>query len=150
MVATSEQAEHGLVTPDERDIPRIREMQNFLREELPHCAQLVAADGKRLDIPESVCELLRQIVPLMAAGATIGIVPLHQELTTQQAADLLNVSRPFLIKLLDGGAIPYRRLGTHRRVRFDDVMAYKRRRSAERMKALDELSAMAESYGDYD
>ncbi len=150
MVVTPEHVDREMVTPAEQDLPGIRDMQAFLREKAPSHAQLVAPDSERLDIPASVYEALRRIVPLLATGAAVGIMPLHQELTTQQAADLLNVSRPFFITLLDGGEIRYRRLGTHRRVRFDDVLAYKQRRSEERRAALDELTAMAETYGDYD
>ncbi|MCA1598272.1 MAG: helix-turn-helix domain-containing protein [Chloroflexi bacterium] len=86
----------------------------------------------------------------MAQGAAIGLVPLHKELTTQQAADLLNVSRPFLIKLLDEGTIPYTRPGKHRRVRFSDVMSYKHCRDTERRAFLNRLIALGEDLGDYD
>lgn len=146
----AERIHRELVTPTEQDGPGIKELQAFLCERAPRSAQLMAPTGETVAIPESVYHALRRIVPLMARGTTIGLVPLHKELTTQEAADLLTVSRPFLIKLLDEGAIPYTRPGKHRRVRFDDVMAYRQQRGVERRTALNELSAIAEDYGDYD
>lgn len=101
-------------------------------------------------LPKSIREALRRAVRQMAGGAAVALVPLQRELSTQQAADLLNVPKPFLIKLLDEGAIPHARRHAHRRVRLDDVIAYKRRRDAERRAALSELTALAEEYGDYD
>ena len=150
MVATPERVEHGIVTPDEQDIPHIRELQEFLRASASPGAQFIAPDGGKLDIPEPIYEILRRAVSEMAEGAAVALVPLQRDLTMRQAADLLNVPRPFLIKLLDEGAIPYTRPRAQQRVRLDDVIAYKRRRDAERRAALSELTALAEEYGDYD
>jgi len=141
------------VSASEHDVDLIRELEQFLHDHAHRPAALVDPDGHRMEIPAPIYKVLRQLVPLMASGAAVQLVPIHQELTTQQAADLLNVSRPFLVKLLDEGQIPYHRLGgegTHRRVRFTDVMAYKKQRSEARQAALGELIELSEELGEYD
>ena len=100
--------------------------------------------SESLTIPLSALTLLRVILEEMAKGNAITLTPVHAELTTQEGADLLHVSRPFLIKLLESGEIPHRTVGRHRRVRFDDLMAYKKRTDAARAKVLDELTAQAQ------
>lgn len=105
---------------------------------------LLSPDGERIDIPESAFEALRIVIDAMADGRSITLVPHDKELTTQEAGDILHVSRPHLIKLLDRGDLPFHRVGTHRRIRVDDVLAYRDRRDAERSAALDELTKLSE------
>ncbi len=98
-------------------------------------------------LPVKVLQLLADILQQMAAGRAVTIVPIHAELTTQQAAELLNVSRPYVVKLLEAGEIPYRTVGPRRRIRFDDLMAYKRRDDDHRRAVARELTRDAEELG---
>jgi excisionase family DNA binding protein len=95
-------------------------------------------------IPEAAFDLLIEVLAQMAQGNAVNITPLHAELTTQEAADILNVSRPYLVELLETGQIPFRKVGTRRRVRCEDVLNYKREIDSQRMKVLEELAAQAQ------
>lgn len=111
---------------------------------------LIGPDGSHLELPHSVFEALAFVVRGMAAGQTMTLVPSGKQLTTQQAADMLHMSRPHLIKLLDRGAIPFERVGTHRRLSVDDVLNYKAERAREREEQLDELSRLSQELeGEY-
>jgi excisionase family DNA binding protein len=118
-------------------------------DQQPRRPRLIGAAGEEIELPESVFRLLRQIVHHLARGDSVALVPRHKELTTQQAADLLNVSRPYLVQLLDKGEIPHTKTGAHRRVRFNDLMAYKRQRDARRRKGLARLTQMSQELGLY-
>ena len=100
-----------------------------------------------IELPAGAVALLIDILEAMAAGQGITIIPENAELTTVQAAEVLNVSRPFLIKLLDEKKIPHRKVGKHRRIRMEDMMAYKAAMDAERERALDQLAAEAQEQG---
>src|SRR5215467_5552352 len=104
-------------------------------------------DEATVKLPAPAAALLVRILEEMARGNAVTIIPVHAELTTQEAADMLNISRPSLIELLEKGKIEYRRVGTHRRVRFEALMKYKRHMDDERRKALDELAAYDEELG---
>ncbi|MDE0133990.1 MAG: helix-turn-helix domain-containing protein [Acidimicrobiaceae bacterium] len=95
-------------------------------------------------------DVLRDVVDAMSQGQAVVVAPVHQRLTTQEAADLLGMSRPTFVKLLDAGQIPYDRPRRHRRVRLDDLLAYTERRSAESRDALDRMVEIAQEAGMYE
>ena len=118
----------------------------------PLTIRVIEAEREQpLDLPAGAVTLLIDILEAMAAGRGVTVIPENAELTTVQAADILNVSRPFLIGLLETGAMPHRKVGKHRRIRMEDVIGYKQRIDAEREVALDRLTAEAQeldmSYG---
>lgn len=104
----------------------------------------VQLDGIELILPRDALALLRDILTEMAQGNAVTLVPRHAELTTQEAANLLNVSRPHLVKLLEEGQIPFTRTGTHRRIRYEDLMAYKAERDRQSKEAMEELARQAQ------
>jgi excisionase family DNA binding protein len=148
-----------MTTTHEMPSPQtVREAQTALRQLAPLAAPArpapevrVRVEGEGADqtvvLPRQAFELFLEILGQMANGNAVTILPVHAELTTQQAADLLNVSRPHLVALLEEGALPFRRVGTHRRVRAADVLAYKRRDEAHRREVLDQLAADAQELG---
>jgi excisionase family DNA binding protein len=104
-------------------------------------------DTDTVRVPVSAVRMLVRILEEMAKGNAITLIPVHAELTTQEAADMLNISRPSLIQLLDEGKIDYRKVGTHRRVRFEALMKFKRKADADRKAALAELAAYDQELG---
>lgn len=103
-------------------------------------------DGEHIRLAPAIAELLIDLLGHVARGNMVTVVPMSAMLTTQQAADILNVSRPFLSQLLKDKAIPFVPVGTHRRVMLTDLMAYKEKRDAERMKTLDELARLGQEF----
>jgi len=97
-----------------------------------------------VEFPGSSFEALRLVVDAMAQGQTIVLMPHGKEVTTQEAAELLHISRPHLIKLCDDGTLPFHRVGSHRRLRIEDVLGYRERRAIERREHLRELTQASE------
>ena len=103
--------------------------------------------GEAIPISSEQFRLLAHIVGELARGHGVSLIPMDAELTTNEAARQLKVSRPFLVGLLQKGEIPYRTVGTHRRIRFRDLWAYKQRNDRKRLEALEELAALDQEYG---
>ena len=103
-------------------------------------------DGQSFMLPLAATRLLGHLLTEMAAGNAVTLIPVHAEMTTQDAADYLNVSRPYLIGLIEQGELPFRKVGTHRRIRFDDVKRYKDEIDARRLTALDALARQAQEF----
>jgi excisionase family DNA binding protein len=137
-----------VLAPDE-DHETVRELNDALAKS-EGVAHLVAPSGEKLELPHSIYNVLRRVVDEMAKGNAVKVMPLHAELTTQEAADLLNVSRPFLVSLLEKGEMPYQKVGTHRRVRLEDLLVYRDHRDSERRRLLDEIASESQELGLYD
>lgn len=104
-------------------------------------------ESDELILPGHALQLLLDILSEMSRGNAISIMPVHAELSTQDAANILNVSRPFLVGLLDDGVIPHHKVGSHRRVLAKDIIDYKQQIDTKRMKSLDSLSSMSQDLG---
>jgi excisionase family DNA binding protein len=108
------------------------------------------ADGASVALPPELRQLLADVVKTMRRGQAVTLAPLGQQLTTQKSADLLGISRPTLIKLLEQGYIPYETPGRHRRLRLNDVLAFQQLRRDEQRQALKDLAAESQELGLYD
>lgn len=139
------------VRPSEQDVRLARrsssELSRLAERSDFRITVSAGADEAEIAIPESAFRMLEAILGEMAQGHAVALSPVDQEVSTQKAADLLNVSRPYLIKLLETGKLPFRKVGTHRRVRLADVLAYKARMDAEAERAYAELVEQAQELG---
>ena len=145
---TQKESPESVLIP-EQETEAIAQLEQILSRESSQL-RLVASNGEEILIPESVYSVLGQVVRAMASGQAISIVRHNRELTTQEAANILNVSRPFLVKLLENGEIPHIKVGSHRRILFQDVMIYKERRKIKRRQGLNELTQFLQDEGFYE
>ena len=132
---------------DHRDLAIL---ERSLAKKRGKTARLTGFDGHNIEIPSDLVEALLLIVHQLQTGNGVSIAALRAEVTTAETADLLNVSRPFVIKLLESGAMPFRKVGTHRRVRLIDVLEYRDRQDAVANAALNDMVRQAERHGLYD
>lgn len=136
---------HETYLPDPAGEDRLAQVHDFLkahedagRGELHVGCFLSGTDaGDRVELPPELYRVLRQAAEALQQGLAVTIAPVGQKLTTQQAAELLGVSRPTVIRLLDDGRIPFERVGNHRRITLRDLLDYRGRRRAEQYSALD-------------
>lgn len=124
-----------------------RKLAHSIASNNPTSSISLVHDGNSCEavmVPTVALQLFIEMLAQMAQGNIVTIFPIHAELTTQEAADLLNVSRPFLVKQIEAGEIPFRKIGKHRRIKFQDLMDYKERMDSMRNQSLDELVAQAQ------
>jgi excisionase family DNA binding protein len=133
VVPTAEDAE--LAATASRAIAKTKDMRTELR---------VRVNDTELTLPSAAKDLLFHLLKEMAQGNAVTLIPIHAELTTQEAADVLNVSRPHLIKLIEEGKLLHHKVGTHRRIKFRDLEAYKASFEAQRQRAMEALAKQAQ------
>jgi excisionase family DNA binding protein len=149
-MATAQKSNSGPFLPSEQEALLAQETRRKLAAHVRADEDITirlpgnGQEAETLALPAVAVRLLLDILEQMACGNAVALMSIHAELTTQQAADLLNVSRPYLVALLQEGKIPYRKVGTHRRVRAEDILAYKREMDAKRREALDALATQAQ------
>jgi excisionase family DNA binding protein len=147
MAALTHPHRHSAPTAQDASLARVsgQSLSRFARRQKPLSLKVTEAGQEQaIELPAGAVALLMDILEAMAAGRGVTIIPENAELTTVEAASILNVSRPYLIKLLDEKVIPHRLVGNHRRILIDDVMAYRQRIDAEREDVLAQLTADAQ------
>lgn len=141
--------EQHTVLPSESSRPALLAMSELL-EPGHERAKLVGPDGTTVELPDQVYQVLRDVAAAMSRGLAITVAPHNTLLTTQEAADLLSISRPTLVRLLTDGLIAFELRGRHRRIRLADLLEYQRTVRTERRKILDQMTRDAEDDGLYD
>ena len=139
-----------LPTPEEMEEakPSSRTLAKYADADRVHMTMRGSnGESDELVLPGHVLQMLLTVLSEMSQGNAISLIPRHQELSTQEAASILNVSRPFLVGLLENAEIPHHKVGSHRRVRLEDVLAYKERLDEQRIDALDRLTAISQDEG---
>jgi excisionase family DNA binding protein len=138
-----------ILAPD-KNAQNVREI-DAIRAETEGVAKLVTPSGEEHELPYSVYNVLLDVInEVLVKGNSVKVMSVDAELTTQQAADLLNVSRPFLIKLLEKGDLEYRKVGTHRRIRLEDLLVYRDKRDTKRRTLWGEITTESQELGLYD
>ena len=112
--------------------------------------RLVSEDGTECFLSDTMLHVVERAAHVLVHGQAVSVVPRHRELTTQEAADILNISRPYLIRLLDKDTLPYNKTGSHRRLKLEDVLAYKAKRDKTTDESLDQLAQLSQDLGLYE
>lgn len=150
MASTSEQLQRNepvrASRKEQRDLAKLSSALHAETAEGTAACKLIGPDGEEHELPAALFHILAHVADVLGRGDAIMVAPVGAMLTTQQAADLLNVSRQYLVRLLEEGAISFVKTGTHRRLRLDDVLAYKHKRDRERDAKLRELTRLTEEF----
>lgn len=131
------------IIPSEADVENAKRFSRELARDHAPGARLTIhrdGDGESIEVPPHVLDVLMKVLVVMAKGKAFSLIPMDKELTTQQAADMLNVSRPYLNKILDLGEITHRKVGRHRRIKFCDLIKYKNAQEKQSTAALQKLA----------
>ncbi len=137
----------AVLNPTASETAQLQELRQLVKQ---GPVKIVDAKGRKLQLPRPVLGLLDEILKNMQAGKGVSIVPEHQELTTQRAANMLGISRPFMVRLLEEDKLPFHMVGSHRRVYLKDLLAYKARRDKERHASIVRMARMEVKAGTYD
>ena len=135
---------------DQQDIETIKQLKNLIANTENNQLQFTTSQGDSITIPQTVTEVFRTVIDLMAQGKGISLIPVADEVTTTQAAEILNISRPYLMKLINNAQIPYHQVGTHKRILLKDLLEYKKLRNAKRQEGLQKLTELSQELGLYD
>ena len=130
-----------------KDIELAEIGRKLIRSRANRKVRVAIGSSKTVDLPEAINELLEDALTLVSEGKGAIVVPESAELTTQQVADILNVSRPYVVKMLENDEIPFRKIGRHRRVLAADVLSYKANIDKKRLSVLEKLAAEAQELG---
>jgi excisionase family DNA binding protein len=144
MAEIRERAYSDAVVPSAQDAALAEEASRVIAARPRERLKIRVGNGQELVLPHAAQRLIALLLTEMAQGNAVTLIPIHAELTTQEAADFLNVSRPYLVKLLNEGKIAFRMVGTHRRILFSELTKYAEASEAEQKKALDELVRQAQ------
>lgn len=140
------------VAPSEQDVEMARESSRRLLKLAGRPLRLATQNGgatptEMIEIPAGAVPIIQHVLSCMAQGLAVALMPVHAQLTTQQAANLLGVSRPYIIKLLNDRVLPHTKVNRHRRIVLKDLLDYKRKIHADRQKVLEELAAEGQGLG---
>jgi excisionase family DNA binding protein len=136
------------VIPSAKDAEQATESSRILTKLRPEDGLRVKLEtGEKFVLPKAAVQLLSHLLTEMSHGNAVTLITVHAEFTTQEAADFLNVSRPYLVGLLESGRIPFRKVGTHRRIKFTDLQNFKKRGDEDREAALAEMATQAQELG---
>jgi excisionase family DNA binding protein len=130
----------GLLVPSKSDSELAKMASRTLVRAKGQAIKVSLDDGKELTLPKSITELLVRILTELSNGNMVSIMPVHAELTTQEAANHLNVSRPYLIKLLESNKLPFHRVGSHRRIKYEDLKRFMAEQECTREAAMQEMA----------
>jgi excisionase family DNA binding protein len=136
------------ISPTDVSPEILKQLDQILHEQ--RSAILIGPDGDRMVLPQALSDLFQYVVDAMKRKQVVVMLPEDEALTTQVAANFLGMSRPYILRLLNAGAMPFHRVGTHRRIMFSDVIEYQQKRNKERKAILDEMTSKLDNAGVYD